>query len=408
MSETSGHASIITTMQEAPTSVWVLIVGTFINKLGSFLQIFLVLYLITRGFSAWQAGLALGGYGAGSIVGVITGGSVTDRLGYRWTIIGSMIASCLLTISIVYVANFLLILIIATLIGAVAQAYRPAASVLLTSLTPQDRHTMIFAAYRLAFNLGMTAGPLLGALLANGSYALLFWSDAITSLLFALVAIFALPGGKATAQEKQAEVSKGSYLQVFADRRYVLFLVALFLNAVVYIQYLTVLPLHINALKLPIGVYSVLVSLNAVIVIVCEIPITHIVQRFSMRRAVALGIGLIGIGLNLYVIPAGIVVLLIGTIVWSLGECIGTPAASAYPARVAPPQLRGRYLAASAAPQSLGYALGPVIGTTIWMWLGSGAWWLCGLITVFAVIATLQGIKQVPDKEAAKVVAETI
>jgi MFS family permease len=54
--------------------------------------------------------------------------------------------------------------------------------------------------------------------------------------------------------------------------------------------------------------------------------------------------------------------------------------------------MRGRYLAAAAFSQQVGYAAGPALGLAIWTVWGSGLWWLCGLVTVVAVLATLAGM----------------
>lgn len=389
-----GPASIRTTLREAPAAVWTVLAGTFINKLGSFLQVFLVLYLTRRGFTADQAGLALGAYGAGSIVGVASGGAATDWLGCRGTIAGSMILSALLTAALIFAPTFPSILVIVALTGAAAQAYRPASSALLAALTPRSRHVMVFAAYRLAFNVGMAVGPILGAFFAQSSFALLLWADALTSLAFGTLALFALPKGASRAPEEHPARAEGGYLRVLSDRRYLLFLGALFLNAVVYVQYLATLPLHVSAAGFSPRLFGALVSLNALIVILCELPITQVVQHYPARAAVALGIGLVGVGMSLYAFPASVAVLAFATVLWSLGEIIGTPAASAYPARIASPSLRGRYLAAAAVPQSLGYALGPVLGTALWTRIGAGFFWFCGLLTVVAVGFAMAGVRR--------------
>jgi MFS family permease len=399
-----GQASVITTLREMPASGWTLLVGSFINKLGSFLQIFLVLYLSQRGFTAAQAGLALGMYGAGSIVGVMVGGSAADRFGYRGAIVGSMVLSAFLTIALVYTTNYPLILAIVAATGAAAQAYRPASSALLTALTPASRHVMVFAAYRLSINLGMTVGPIFGAFFAQYSYKLLLWADAVTSLAFGVLATLLLPRTTAAAHEHEeaSPQARGGYLRLLVDRRFLLFLVALFLHAVVYIQYLATLPMHLSSVGFSPRVFGVLVSMNALIVVLFELPITQIVQRHPARFAVALGIGLAGVGFNLYALPASMFTLALATIVWSLGEIVGAPAASAYPARIAPSSLRGRYMAASAMPQSLGYAVGPVIGVALWTRIGPGVWWACGLLTVLAVLATLTGVaREAPQGHAA-------
>jgi MFS family permease len=170
---------------------------------------------------------------------------------------------------------------------------------------------------------------------------------------------------------------------------------------VVYIQYLSVLPLHVAALGYPVQVYGALVSLNALVVICCEVPITHFVQRLPTRVAVMLGMGLVGVGLNLYVVPKALLGLGIATLLWSFGETIGSPAISAYPGRIAPPDLRGRYMAAAAAAGQLGYAVGPILGVAVWARLGAGIWWLCGLLTLGAVACIAAGIVESEARAAA-------
>jgi MFS family permease len=386
MKSSIDHPSIRRTIGSISTPVWALLAGTFVNKLGSFLQVFIVLFCIHRGFSPAAAGAALGAYGAGAIAGVMAGGSVTDRVGQRWTITGSMFIAAVLTVALVYVPALWEVLLVSAATGAAAQAYRPAASALLAELTPPSQQVMVFAIYRLALNLGMTAGPLLGALLIGWSYGFLFWADALTSIVFAVVAAVLLPGRSA------GPAAPGAAALVLA---------ALFVSQAVYIQYLSVLPLHVAALGYPVEVYGGLVSLNALVVICCEVPITHFVQRLPTRTAVMLGMGLVGVGLNLYVVPAALVGLVAATLLWSFGETVGSPAVSAYPGQIAPPDLRGRYMAAAAAAGQLGYAVGPILGVAVWARLGAGIWWLCGLLTVVAVACIAAGIVESGVRDAA-------
>ena len=398
--------SVLRTLRESPAPVWVVLAGTFINRLGAFVQVFLVLFLTSEGLSAAEAGLALGAYGVGSVVGVAAGGSLTDRLGHRWTIVSSMVATGALTVALVYARPVPLVLGLAALVGGTAQVYRPASAALLASLTPDSRHVMIFAVYRLAFNVGMTIGPLLGVLLIQIGYDVLFVADAITSILFAGLAAALLPRdhpGAARAagptdgsrEDRAALPQTGStgYRAVLADRRFSLFLLALLLNALVYVQYLSALPLEVTGRGYSTGVFGALVAFNGFVVIACELPLTHLVQHWAARWAVGVGVGLVGAGLALYALPLGIAGLVVATLIWSLGEIIGTPTASAYPARVAPPHLQGRYLAALATAQSIGYAVGPPLGLALFSWAGGDAVWVaCALVTVVAVLAVVAGV----------------
>ena len=57
-----------------PGTIWVLLAGTFINRFGTFVLPFLVLYLRDLGYSAPQSGLAVAMYGVGGIAAVGIGG----------------------------------------------------------------------------------------------------------------------------------------------------------------------------------------------------------------------------------------------------------------------------------------------------------------------------------------------
>ncbi len=392
MADLDEHPSILATMRGISRPVWLLLVGMLINRLGNFLQIYLVLYLTHNGFSAYGAGIALGAYGVGSVVGVLIGGTICDRFGYRWTIVGSMSAAGVLTTLLVFLPRLPLVIAAAALVGLLAQAYRPASSALLVELTPERQHVMVFAVYRLAFNLGTTAGPLLGALLITYSYHLMFYVDALTSVVFAVFAL-SLPRSVTSTDVAQDDgPARRSYLTVLADRRFTLFMLALFLNAVVYVQHLAVLPLQVTADGHRPQVYAALLSLNAVLVIALELPLTKFVQRMPARLAVALGVGLVGVGMNLYIAGPAVAMYVVATLVWTLGEITGTPTASAYPGQVAPAGMRGRYIAATAFSMQIGYAVGPVLGVAVWTAWPNGVWWGCSIITAVAVLAAFTGM----------------
>src|SRR5260370_20272890 len=126
------------------------------------MQVFLVLFLTTRGFSRVQAGGALALFTTGAVVGVIVGGALSDRLGPRTTILLSMSGGAVLVVSILYQHHYVALLPVVALTGMVGGLYRPAATTLLSELTPKPRQIMILAQYRFAYNLGNTAAPLIG------------------------------------------------------------------------------------------------------------------------------------------------------------------------------------------------------------------------------------------------------
>ncbi|MEO6700863.1 MAG: MFS transporter, partial [Jatrophihabitantaceae bacterium] len=238
------EAGIWITLRESSVPVRAMLVGVLINQLGGFLQTFLVLFLTERGFTDVQAGLALGCYGAGCFAGVLIGGSFADRLGPRSATFASMAGFAGLLIAVLYLRNFPALLVAVILAGVVGRFYRPAAAAMLSELTPKHRQVMIFAVYRLAMNLGTTAAPLIAVALISVSYQLLFWCDAVTALVYGVIAILTLPRQPIRARLTSREQRRaGGYRAVLADRRYVLYLLAIFVNSAVYIQYVSTLPL---------------------------------------------------------------------------------------------------------------------------------------------------------------------
>jgi predicted MFS family arabinose efflux permease len=93
----------------------------FVGRLAGFLQIFLVLFLTYRGFSPGQAGLALGLYGAGAVLGTFAGGYLSDRLSARTATLISMLGSAALLVSILYLDVYLLVLLAVLLVSSVGQ-----------------------------------------------------------------------------------------------------------------------------------------------------------------------------------------------------------------------------------------------------------------------------------------------
>lgn len=375
-----------------------MLVGVLVNRLGAFLQIFLVLFLTHRGFTGVAAGFALACYGVGAFGGIVLGGALADRLGPRYATLLSMIGTALLLIVVLYVRYLPLVLASVLLCGLVDRFYRPAAALLLSELTPRHQQVMIYAVHRLMINVGTTAAPLLAVALISVSYDLLFWVEASAALVYALIAALTLPRRPFASGAPLPDGRRG-YRAVLADRRFVLYLAAMFVNALVYMQYISTLPLTMRDGGFATFWYSVLISLNGFIVITCELLVTRIVQHRSIRLVVIAGFTLFGIGQALYALPLGIAVFIVGTLLWTLAEIIGGPTMMSYPGVIAPEGLRGRYISATQTMFSLGAAVGPAVGTAGYHLLGRGVWWLFGLTSFAGMAFALLGMRRPDDPD---------
>jgi MFS family permease len=370
-----------------PRTAWILFAGTFVNRFGTFVLPFLTLYLTKRGYSAPQAGIAVGAYGLGGIGAVTLGGLAADRLGRRNTIATSMFGGAAFTLLLSQAHTLALILPLAALVGLTAELYRPASSALLTDLVPSERRVTAFTLSRLAVNLGWAFGLAIGGFLADRSFLLLFIGDAATSAAFGAIALAALPHGVRTArhEERRGEASRS----MLADRGFLLFLGSVFATALIVMQSATTFPLHIKANHLTNADYGLLLSLNGIIIVFAELPLTSITMHLKRTRVMAFGAFLTGLAFW-FVGSARTLPMLAGVIViWTIGEMVESPVAAAFVADRAPENLRGRYQAAFGTMFALAAIVGPIAGTALFHARQGAVWGACGVLGVVGAVLAL-------------------
>lgn len=276
--------------------------------------------------------------------------------------------------------------------GAFGEMYRPASSALMADLIPPEDRVVAFALYRLAINLGFTIGPATAGFLAQRSYVWLFVGDAVTSAVYGVAALVALPEG--VRSQRSDEVRGEALRSVLRDRRFLLFLMATVAASLVYFQAQSTFPLHVRAAGLSDATYGALISLNGLICVVLELPLTSVTRRLPAWLPMTAGSVLVAIG---FAATAGADTrLLLGATVavWTLGEIVNAPVASAFVADVAPAHLRGRYGSVWGLAFSLSLIVAPIAGGALYEFGPTLLWRACGvvgLISAALVYAAARG-----------------
>src|SRR4029453_8780377 len=374
-------------IRSLPAPVWILSAGTFVNRFGSFVAVFLVLYLRDRGYSIAEAGLVVSFYGVGNVIAAGVGGWTADRFGRRNALALSMFSSAATLLLLSQATSLPLIILLTTLAGLTGEMYRPAAAALLTDLTPAGERIPAFALNRLAINLGFAAGPAVAGLLAERSFFLLFLGDALTSAAFGVIALTTLPEG---VRVRRGEERRGEAVRtMLRDRAFVFFLVSSVLGAFVYFQSQTTFPLHVRASGLSDSDYGLLISLNGLAIVLFELPLVAITQRFPYRPVLTVGSLLVGLGFALNAVANELPELALTVLIWTLGEIIYAPVASAYVADIAPEHMRGRYQGAWGLTWGLASVFPPAVGAAIFAWSADGLWLICGLLGLAAALLLL-------------------
>ena len=367
-------------MRGLPRAVWVLVAGTLITRAGSFAIPFMTIYLHDdRGLSLRAAGVALAAYGAGGMVAALSGGALADRLGRKPVVVGSPLLGGLAVIGLLVSQRPLVVVLVAFVGGMVSESGRPAVSAMLTDLTPPERRIDAFALFRLVINLGFAVGAGLGGLLiTHYGFAKLFVADAITSWIYAVVALALLPETRPLPAAAPGEPVRG-FGAVLADRVMRRYWLGTFVGAIVFCQPMATLALALRARGLETAVYGALISLNGVVIIASEFWLSGRTRRYPPHRVMAVAALFIGGGFALTGAVGTSLPLLAGTVViWTVGEMLGSPTGQAYLAAIAPPDLRGRYAGGVGLAWSLAFTIGPVLGTSA-LEFGHGAYWLGSL-----------------------------
>jgi len=381
------RTSLRDNLRALPAPAWILFGGTFINRFGSFVMPFLVLYLTRNGYSIAQAGLGVGAYGAGHVIASALGGHLADRIGRRHTIVLSMFASAVAMLALSQARTYPSILILTCLAGTAAELYRPASNALLVDLVGRDQSIFAFGMYRFAVNLAFAAGPATAGFLADRSFFYLFVGDAATSIVYGVIALVALPQGLRSNMKGERF---GEAVRVAAKNTpLIVFLFATFIITLVDFQTGSTFALHVKSVGLPTRAYGVLISENGLLIVCFELLITTYVQRFRPQPVIALGYFLSGLGFALTAFARTIPALAATVVVWTFGEMFTSPMAVAYVAQIAPEQYRGRYMGLLTVTWSFGMLAGPPLGTILFARNEMLLWAACGLCGIVSALLLL-------------------
>ncbi len=431
-----------------PRPVRLLLVGTLVNKLGTFILPYLALVLL-RDFRMREAQAAhlLFAYGAGSLVAVLAGGFLADRLGRRRTLLLSLGGGGVLAVAMGVVPSPGLFVPLLLTFSFLGELYRPAAAAVISDLLPSAERASGFAGLRMAVNLGWAIGTALGGLLADWDWRLLFVGDGLTTLAYGALVFFAIPetrsgaGPVAAVAGASPPVGSGSpvgsarspalptaatsaagparrpslvrdpgHENPLRDGVYLQLVGASFLFSLVFSSNLTVMPLTITqAAGYPAVVYGLLAALNGVLIALFEISIVARLRPYRRLRLAALGNVLCAAGFGMLGLLLHWSWFLLAVLTFTAGEILASPQALSFVADWAPPSARGRYLSFYQATWSVAFALNPVVALPLHAALGERAFWaLMPLVVIPAALALvrLDRMADRPERLRGLVIAE--
>jgi MFS family permease len=219
----------------------------------------------------------------------------------------------------------------------------------------------------------------------------LFVGNALSYLLYVAILLLAV------REDARPEPVVGGYRLLLRDRPFVrLALTNVAVIAVGWGVFTWVVPpfarVEVGAGPRLIGF---LLFANALAVVLAQIPVTRLAE--GRRRAVTMAVGSLAFVVAcLLVVAAGLVgfgyacaALLLAVVLVGVGECFHTTGLMPLVADLAPPAVRGRYMATIGLSWWLGLALAPTLGTQLLAVSPSGAMLVSAGVALAAALSVL-------------------
>jgi MFS family permease len=376
-----------------PRTFWYLWSGTLINRIGSFVILYLAIYLTRElGYSQSRAGLVLGLYGAGGAVGTLIGGVLADRWGRRPTLITAHLGAATLMLGLGFATEYWQLAVGTLLLGMLAESARPAFSAMMVDVVPPADRLRAFSLNYWAINLGFACSAVLAGLAAELDYLLLFTVDAATTLVTAAVIIIKVRESHPVRTGRTAAPARnpGGLGTVLRDRVFLTFVGLNLLAALVMMQHLSTLPIAMSADGLGPATFGWVIAVNGVLIVAGQLFVPRIIGQRDRSRVLALATAIMGAGFGLTAL-ADTAWLYAGTVlIWTLGEMLHSPSNSALMGELAPAALRGRYQGINSLAWSGASALAPIVGGLTQEHLGDDALWIgCAAIGALVAIGQL-------------------
>jgi predicted MFS family arabinose efflux permease len=401
-------ADITRTYRHLPASVYLLFATDVALAAGNFVFPFLTLYLtLNLGLREDQVGLLIGVSTASCVLGTVLGGFLADLCSRKQVVLWAMGLSALAYLVVPVVSAPLgICALIVTSLGIMA-ASKPAYNALVADFTGSVQRKAAFSLLYLGVNVGFAAGPLVASTLYDHHAELLFFADAAMTIVAATLIHFLLNDqGTQYRRSLATKCAAGSggwalwqksgELGALLVRRPLLlvFLLVYMADVVIYSQIFFALPLQLSALFGQAGPhqYGVMMTINAVCVVVLSPVVTHVTRKRSPGENLLVGGLLLAAGIGTYHYATSLIGLFGLVVVWSVGEVLTNTNAQVFISEQAAPAERGRLNVLLELACEAGFGLGPLFAGLVVVRRGVGAVfpWAAALgVVTFAVMATV-------------------
>ncbi len=370
--------------------IWWLSFIMFVNRSGAMVIPFLTVYLTVKlQFSIAEAGIIMGIFGMGAVLGAWLGGRLTDRIGFYKVQFWSLLLNGLMFLVLGQMKSFTEFGIIIFFLSVIGEAFRPANAAAIASYSKVGNQTRSYSLNRLAINLGFSIGPAVGGILAAYDYHLLFWVDGITCILAAVIMLLVIPNIKTSTEDKKLNREKAKADPAYKDSLFIRFVFLVFIVAFCFLMLFSMVPIYYKEIiHLKVSTIGLLLAMNGLIIVLVEMVLVYKLEgKRTATYFISIGTFLIGLSFLIMNLGESFKVVLLAMIVVSFGEILMFPFINSFWVQRSKDHNRGQYAALFTMSFSLALILAPTLGSQVINQFGFKTLWyinfsLCALAAI--------------------------
>ena len=369
--------------------MWWLALVMFINRSGTMVIPFLTVYLTSKGYTLAQAGYVMAAFGCGSILGGYLGGRLTDRFGYYYVQVFSLLLNGILFIVLGQMQTLLQFMVCIFVLSSLGESFRPANSAAVAAYSNESNRTRCYSLNRLAINMGWAIGPAIGGVLASINYHLLFWVDGITCMIASFLLYLLFSEVKKTAVVKTGKHEKIKSTSAYRDKTFLLGMFYIFLVGICFFQMFSIMTVYFKQhLHLRENVIGAVLAMNGLVIAFVEMILVYKLEnRHAALTYMTIGSFLIGLSFVILDISPAFVFVLLQMIVITFGEMLLFPFMNNFWVRRSNESNRGQYAAVYTMSFSAALVLAPTYASQIATLFGFPILWIINFIVCsFATI----------------------
>ncbi len=367
------------TLAEYPFQFWILFCGRLVGSAGgSLVWPFLAVYLRQRlNIPLTTVGVLFAISSGVGLFSQAVWGPVVDRFGRKPAMVAGLLNEVFIMLGFALLGSLEAYAVLIALSGLIEPASRIGSDAMIADLIEEEKRAGAYALLRMASNVGVAIGPAVGGFLAATSYLLSFSAAAVTASVVLVLVIFLVKETKPELPEME-EVHRpaGGYGRIFRDFYFLAFCGASALLWTAYMPFMELLPVYMKeGFGIPESGFGLIMTTNALMVVFFQFAVTRITEKYPETYVMAAGAFWTGLGALVAALSNSFWLFLLAMIVMTVGELIWAPTSIAFVAKVAPIDMRGRYMgvfgvvgciAWGAGPIMMGYVYDNVAPVAIW------------------------------------------